>query len=972
MVQCTDLDLVALLDADEEFFRVSDSGDEIASHVESCELCRSRLEALAADEAHWREAGTWLSPNSDSPDRDDKSEVDYERRNRPLVWTETMARTLLAPPIHPEMLGRLGRYDVERLIGSGGMGVVFKAYDTELNRPVAIKMLAPYLAENGSARKRFAREARAAAAVVDDHVVPIHNVDSQSDRGPFLVMQYIAGGSLQQRLDDDGPLELRETLRIGMQTAKGLAAAHAQGLIHRDIKPSNILLDEGVERALLTDFGLARASDDANLTRSGFHPGTPHFMSPEQVRGEAIDTRSDLFGLGCLMYAMCTGHPPFCGETSYAVMRRTTEDAPRSIREINSEIPEWLNQIVMKLLAKKPEDRFGSADEVAELLEGCLAHVQQPTVSPLPSRASELSSTKRRSPRTSSLVAVGILVMLLFFAGIAITLELNKGTLTIETNGVHDVPIRVTQGDKVYARLTVSQDGASVRLMAGRYRIEIEGNVDNYEILGDQVTLKRGSDWIAKVSARSTTPKADTSSETTASWPELQGDWRLADLTSTDNVFRSVFPSEKSAGTIMEIRGNKRIFVHPNGTKSEREFTVNRKTDPATIDFVKYRNGKHSRSLGIIALSGDKLLIAFSANGSNHRPASFDSPRVTVMSFVRTSVDLSHQKRPESSQSQHPGSDPVPPVPDQSDKTQTKKPNGRNRRQGNSRALQELARQTISKHDRDGDRQLDKNEAPLGLRRGFDEIDTDDDDRIDEEELTLRYRQSSGMLRPVSSRDAEMQEQKSLSQSPQSKRNFATPEALMRHFSDRQFHGDLQGCLECYSDDFISSLASSYLLVAKMMVQDLAQVSPESVKDRDSVANQKKLADLIERSLTPDAPAIASAGLQEAAQLYRRGYNEVFRESMRAEQGMLIASSSSLLKDPKQFIIDFNSIGEDGDDNQSEDKKASAPKSAYRIKRIGGNVFAVDPPDTRGYELRRIDGSWLINGIAEAEEMIEN
>ena len=124
-------------------------------------------------------------------------------------------------------------------------------------------------------------------------------------------MQYVAGGSLQEKLDRDGPLKVAEVLRIGLQIAKGLAAAHVQGLIHRDVKPSNVLLDEGVERALLTDFGLARAEDDACLTHSGVHPGTPHYMSPEQVRGEAIDGRSDLFSLGCVLYALCTGHSPF-------------------------------------------------------------------------------------------------------------------------------------------------------------------------------------------------------------------------------------------------------------------------------------------------------------------------------------------------------------------------------------------------------------------------------------------------------------------------------------------------------------------------------------------------------------------------------------------------------------------------------------------------------------------------------------
>ncbi|MBL8817850.1 MAG: serine/threonine protein kinase [Planctomyces sp.] len=302
-----------------------------------------------------------------------------------------MARSLLSKASHPEMLGRIGRYDVERLIGTGGMGVVFKAYDTELNRPVAVKLLAPYLASSGSARNRFAREARAAAAVVDDHVVPIHNVETDGEH-PFLVMKFIAGGSLQQRIDREGPLQVCEVLRIGMQTAQGLAAAHAQGLIHRDVKPSNILLDEGVDRALLTDFGLARASDDASLTRSGFHPGTPHYMSPEQVRGELIDARSDLFGLGCVLYAMCTGHPPFRGESSYTVLRRITDDTPRQIRETNPQIPAWLDRLVLKLLAKSPEDRYPSATDVHTLLEKCLAHIQQPTTVDLPDELQQRSN----------------------------------------------------------------------------------------------------------------------------------------------------------------------------------------------------------------------------------------------------------------------------------------------------------------------------------------------------------------------------------------------------------------------------------------------------------------------------------------------------------------------------------------------------------------------------------------------------
>lgn len=391
---CSDEQLWNLLQADDVEDNTGDrqNNTAAANHLAECPHCQARLEQLAAEPAQWLDIRDSLQPDQEL-DAGKSSPIDKltrgkprwgrERWKRPNAWTESMAKSLLSKATHPEMLGRIGRYDVERLIGSGGMGVVFKAYDTELNRPVAVKLLAPYLASSGSARNRFAREARAAAAVVDDHVVPIHNVETDGEH-PFLVMKFIAGGSLQQRIDREGPLEVCEVLRIGMQTAKGLAAAHAQGLIHRDVKPSNILLDEGVDRALLTDFGLARATDDASLNRSGFHPGTPHYMSPEQVRGEAIDARSDLFGLGCVLYALCTGHPPFRSETSYAVLRRITDDIPRPIRETNASIPEWLERIVMKLLAKSREDRYTSALEVHTLLEKCLAHVQQPTAVELP------------------------------------------------------------------------------------------------------------------------------------------------------------------------------------------------------------------------------------------------------------------------------------------------------------------------------------------------------------------------------------------------------------------------------------------------------------------------------------------------------------------------------------------------------------------------------------------------------------
>ncbi|MCA9140155.1 MAG: serine/threonine protein kinase [Planctomycetales bacterium] len=214
----------------------------IIGHVEDCVRCQKRLAELAASDEDWQKAAGALSS---CDEQDELLEFELEQTVLPNLahfcdrsdhWTESMVKGLLGPPSHPEFLGRLGRYEIERLIGSGGMGIVFKAYDTELNRSVAIKMLAPYLASSGSARKRFAREARSAAGIVDDHVVPIHNVESESDP-PFLVMQFVAGGSLQEKLDRSGPLEVTEIVRIGLQAARGLAAAHHQGLIHRDVKP---------------------------------------------------------------------------------------------------------------------------------------------------------------------------------------------------------------------------------------------------------------------------------------------------------------------------------------------------------------------------------------------------------------------------------------------------------------------------------------------------------------------------------------------------------------------------------------------------------------------------------------------------------------------------------------------------------------------------------------------------------------
>jgi serine/threonine protein kinase len=334
---------------------------------------------------------------------------------------------LLAPGGDPASLGRLDYFEVLEVVGCGGMGVVFKARDTKLQRVVAIKVLVPLLAANGTARKRFVREAQAAAAVRDNHVVDIHGVQDDGSV-PYLVMEFIGGVTLEQRMERREPMEVKEILRIGMQAAEGLAAAHRQGLIHRDVKPANILLENGVQHVKITDFGLARAGDDASLTQTGVIAGTPMYMSPEQTRGETLDQRSDLFSLGSVLYLLCTGREAFAAGNTMAVLKRVCEETPRAIREINPEIPQWLAAVVGRLMAKDVSERFQTAEELAEVLRRQLAELQQSGTTPaapperpanLPPATGEGEPGDQKARKRKRLLVAAVLV-----AGVAASLAI--------------------------------------------------------------------------------------------------------------------------------------------------------------------------------------------------------------------------------------------------------------------------------------------------------------------------------------------------------------------------------------------------------------------------------------------------------------------------------------------------------------------------------------------------------------------
>jgi serine/threonine protein kinase len=350
--------------------------EAVTQHVGECPECQQKLDELAVADPVLRKHVSAVKdvPGPDSAlwpalrDLERIADTNAAETRTPLPDPRVTA--FLEPPDEPGHIGRLGHFRILRVIGRGGMGLVLHAFDSHLQRDVAIKVLDPQLAQDQTARNRFCREARAAALVADDNIVAVHQVSREEGQDlPYLVMQLIEGETLEDRLLREGRLPLAEIVRIGLQIASGLAAAHEKGLIHRDVKPGNILLEKGTDRVKLTDFGLARAAADLRVTRSGMVAGTPLYMAPEQARGEELDARADLFSLGVVLYEMAAGVPPFVGKTPLAVLRRLADEPHRPVREMNPDVPEWLAGIIDQLLAKKPAQRFQSAREVVNLLE---------------------------------------------------------------------------------------------------------------------------------------------------------------------------------------------------------------------------------------------------------------------------------------------------------------------------------------------------------------------------------------------------------------------------------------------------------------------------------------------------------------------------------------------------------------------------------------------------------------------------
>jgi eukaryotic-like serine/threonine-protein kinase len=331
----------------------------------------------------------------------------------------------LSPPRGADGIGWLGSYRIVKLLGAGGMGIVFLAEDSHLQRLVALKVVRPEQAADPELRKRFLREARAMASVKSDHIVAVYQVGEENSL-PFLAMEYLEGENLEERLARDHRPDFAFALRVVRESALGLAAAHQRGLVHRDIKPGNIFIESPSGRVKILDFGLAHSVDTpSNLTAPGLVMGTPEYMSPEQAEAAEVTERSDLFSLGSVLYRLLSGKKPFGEGNTMAVLKAVMMNEPLSIHIVNPAVPPALSDLTSRLLAKKPAQRPESAQAVADALEKIARDI--PASSPMSShsqpmlvavRPSASPAIRRRVVLTLGLAAAGLLVGCLLLAGV--------------------------------------------------------------------------------------------------------------------------------------------------------------------------------------------------------------------------------------------------------------------------------------------------------------------------------------------------------------------------------------------------------------------------------------------------------------------------------------------------------------------------------------------------------------------------
>jgi serine/threonine protein kinase len=512
-----------------------------------------------------------------------------------------------------ELMPSVAGYTVLAKIGEGGMGAVYLAEDSRLGRKAAVKTMRPELAANKPDRDRFVREARAAAAVESDYIVPIWQVGDAADGTPFIAMPFLQGEMLDSRLKREPVASLGLILKVAREVAEGLAAAHAKGLIHRDIKPANVWLEgdpaarqlnEQIRRCKVLDFGLARSvdKDDAQITASGAILGTPAYMAPEQARGERVDHRADLFSLGVTLYRMATGKLPFSGPSAMAVLIALTTETPKPVRELSPGLPPAVAELIERLMSKDPAGRPQSAAEVVAAVRRIVKDLQAKKAGPAASASPAPSSsqpvpvyvlpTSAASPgedvteaedeapvakkarpakrnRAPWLIAGGVLGLLALcatLAAVVIRVQTAEGTLVVEISDPA-VEAKVKNGKLVLVdadgkdRYTISPAAErDRRIDAGEYTIRVEG-ADGLALDTREFTLKKNGQVTVRVTL-DPKPLAKKAEPPKRDDPKMDSPNLEADLKAAEYVL-SVGGSVQIDGATREIKAVKDLPAKP-------------------------------------------------------------------------------------------------------------------------------------------------------------------------------------------------------------------------------------------------------------------------------------------------------------------------------------------------------------------------------------------------------------------------
>ena len=432
-------------------------------------------------------------------------------RERSTAGRIAEVQRLLSAPLEADDIGSLGEYRLIRLLGAGSTGVVYQAVDQRLQRMVALKILRPSLGE--AARERFVAEARATAAIEHPNVVTIYEVGPE---GPlsYIAMQWLPGQTLEEKLCESEVLPIDEVRQLAIQIAKGLAAAHEQGLIHRDIKPANIWIPADGSGAKILDFGLVRIADeDPQLTCTGMIAGTPCYMSPEQSRGQTLDQRSDLFSLGCLVYQSLLGRLPFRSDNALATLQSIQRDQPTSPVELDPTIPTDISDLVMCLLAKTPNRRPPNASAVVFALNSSRENWTFDSSSADQAAKIGLRPSSGRgafSVRWWKTLAVTMALLVLGTIGFVgamwsdqITrIVTNQGVIEIVTT-VDNIEIDIVEAESGNV-VTIDSGAGKVEVKAGKYTIRPSGDTDQDGVLiqNNQLTLSRGGKAIVVVTRK--------------------------------------------------------------------------------------------------------------------------------------------------------------------------------------------------------------------------------------------------------------------------------------------------------------------------------------------------------------------------------------------------------------------------------------------------------------------------------------